>query len=218
MKKNISELVTQNKGITALIVIGVILLIWGVATYNGLVTSEQKVESTWSEVESAYQRRADLIPNLVATVKGYAKHEAETLEAVVRERANATNVKIDLSNATPEDLQKYQAAQGEIGNALSRLIAVSESYPDLKASDNFKDLQRELAGTENRINTARRDFIEAAKEYNTKCKRFPTNLLASMFGFEEKPYFKAQEGADKAPKVDFETSEPAAAPAVTTNN
>ena len=185
----------------------VVLALWAVPKYNGLVKSQQSVESQWGNVENVYQRRADLIPNLVETVKGYAKHEQETLEGVIEARANATKVTIDPKNMTPEDLQKYQAAQGDVTNALSRLIAVSESYPDLKANQNFLELQNQLEGTENRIAVERNKFNEVAKEYNTKRRTFPTNIIAGIFNFDEKPYFKAQEGADVAPKVDFGTSE-----------
>lgn len=194
-------------GLGVLIVAALALIVWGVSIYNGLVKDQESVETAWADVESSYQRRADLIPNLVETVKGYAKHEQETLEGVIEARANATKVTIDGSNMTPEDLQKYQAAQGDVTNALSRLIAVSEAYPDLKANENFKDLQTQLEGTENRINKARNDFNEVAKKYNTKRRTFPTSIIASIFGFGDKPYFQAQEGADKAPKVDFGTSE-----------
>ena len=200
----------MKKGCIGLIVLGVIALAlfgWVKNGYNGLVKDQESVETAWAQVESQYQRRADLIPNLVETVKGYAKHEQETLEGVIEARANATKVTIDPTNMTPEDLQKYQAAQGDVANALSRLIAVSESYPDLKANENFIDLQKQLEGTENRINKARNDFNEVAREYNTKRRTFPTNILAGIFNFGEKPYFQAQEGADKAPKVDFGTSE-----------
>jgi len=200
----------MKKGCIGLIVLGVIALAlfgWVKNGYNGLVKDQESVETAWAQVESQYQRRADLIPNLVETVKGYAKHEQETLEGVIEARANATKVTIDPTNMTPEDLQKYQAAQGDVANALSRLIAVSESYPDLKANENFRDLQKQLEGTENRINKARNDFNEVAREYNTKRRTFPTNILAGIFNFGEKPYFQAQEGADKAPKVDFGTSE-----------
>lgn len=191
------------------LVVGVLVLcaLIAIPMYNGLVKSQESVETAWADVESSYQRRADLIPNLVETVKGYAKHEQETLEGVIKARANATKVTIDGANMTPEDLQKYQAAQGDVTNALSRLIAVSEAYPDLKANENFKDLQTQLEGTENRINKARNDFNEVAKQYNTKRRTFPTSIIASIFGFGDKPYFQAQEGADKAPKVDFGTSE-----------
>ena len=184
-----------------------VLALWAVPKYNGLVKSQQSVESQWGNVENVYQRRADLIPYLVETVKGYAKHEQETLEGVIEARANATKVTIDPTNMTPEDLQKYQAAQGDVTNALSKLIAVAEAYPDLKANQNFLELQSQLEGTENRITVERNKFNEVAKEYNTKRRTFPTNIIASIFSFGEKPYFKAQEGADVAPKVDFGTSE-----------
>ena len=200
----------MKKGCIALIVLGVIALAlfgWVKNSYNGLVKDQESVEKAWGNVESQYQRRADLIPNLVETVKGYAKHEAETFENVVNARANATKVTIDPTNMTPEDLKKYQAAQGEVGSALSKLIAVAENYPDLKANENFKDLQQQLESTENRINIARNDFNEEARAYNTNRRTFPTNIIASIFNFGEKPYFQAQEGADKAPKVDFGTSD-----------
>jgi len=194
-------------GLGVLIVVALVLIAWGVSIYNGLVNEQENVEKAWGNVENVYQRRADLIPNLVETVKGYAKHEQETLEGVIEARANATSIKIDPSNMTPEDLQKYQAAQGDVTNALSRLIAVSEAYPDLKANQNFLELQGQLEGTENRIAVERNKFNEAAQTYNTKRRTFPTSIIASIFGFGDKPYFQAQEGADKAPKVDFGTSE-----------
>ncbi|MBQ3731978.1 MAG: LemA family protein [Muribaculaceae bacterium] len=195
-------------GLGVLILVAIAAIAWGVSIYNGLVKDQESVEKAWGNVESQYQRRADLIPNLVETVKGYAQHEQETFEKVIEARANATSIKIDPSNITPEDLQKYQAAQGELTSALSRLIAVSEAYPDLKANKNFEQLQVQLEGTENRINKARADFNEEAQVYNTKRRSFPTNIIAGLFGFGDKPYFQAQEGADKAPKVDFGTSEP----------
>lgn len=200
----------MKKGCIGLIVLGIIALAlfgWVKNGYNGLVKQQENVEKAWGNVENQYQRRADLIPNLVETVKGYAKHEQETFENVINARANATKVTIDPTNMTPEDLKKYQAAQGEVGSALSRLIAVAENYPDLKANENFKELQSQLEGTENRITVARKDFNEAAQAYNTDRRTFPTNIIASIFNFGEKPYFQAQEGADKAPKVDFGTSE-----------
>ena len=200
----------MKKGCIGLIVLGVIALglyFWVKNGYNGLVKQQESVETAWAQVENQYQRRADLIPNLVETVKGYAKHEQETFEKVIEARANATKVTIDPTNMTPEDLQKYQAAQGDVTNALSKLIAVAEAYPDLKANENFKELQNQLEGTENRIAVERNKFNEVAKEYNTNRRTFPTNILAGLFGFGEKPYFQAQEGADKAPKVDFGTSE-----------
>ena len=200
----------MKKGLIGLIVLGVIALAlygWVKGTFNELVSSQETVEKAWADVENVYQRRADLIPNLVETVKGYAKHEQETLEGVIEARANATKVTIDPTNMTPEDLQKYQAAQGDVTNALSRLIAVAENYPDLKANQNFLELQSQLEGTENRITVERNKFNEAAREYNTKRRTFPTNIIAMIFNFDDKPYFQAQEGADKAPKVDFGTSE-----------
>ena len=200
----------MKKGCIGLIVLGVIALAlfgWVKNSYNGLVADQESVETAWAQVENVYQRRADLIPNLVETVKGYAKHEQETLEGVIEARANATKVTIDPTNMTPEDLQKYQAAQGDVTNALSKLIAVAEAYPDLKANQNFLELQSQLEGTENRITVERNKFNEAAQTYNTKRRTFPTNIIAGIFGFGDKPYFQAQEGADKAPKVDFGTSE-----------
>ena len=194
-------------GLAVLIFVAIVAIVWGVSIYNGLVKEQENVEKAWGNVENVYQRRADLIPNLVETVKGYAKHEQETLEGVIEARANATKVTIDPKNMTPEDLQKYQAAQGDVTNALSRLIAVAEAYPDLKANQNFLELQSQLEGTENRITVERNKFNEAAQTYNTKRRTFPTNIFAGIFGFGDKPYFQAQEGADKAPKVDFGTSE-----------
>ena len=199
----------MKKGCIGLVVLGIIALAlfgWVKNGYNGLVKDQESVETAWAQVENVYQRRADLIPNLVETVKGYAKHEQETLEGVIEARANATKVTIDPKNMTPEDLQKYQAAQGDVTNALSRLIAVSEAYPDLKANQNFLELQNQLEGTENRITVERNKFNETAREYNTKRRTFPTNIIAAIFNFGEKPYFKAQEGADQAPKVDFGTN------------
>jgi LemA protein len=176
---------------------------WLVGAYNGMVTSEEEVDTAWSQVENVYQRRADLIPNLVNTVKGYAPHESETLEGVVNARAKATQVTVDAENLTPEQLQKFNEAQGELSSALGRLLAVTEAYPDLKANQNFLELQAQLEGTENRIATERMKFNETAKGYNTLIRQFPKNIIASVFGFDKKPYFEAQEGADKAPAVQF---------------
>lgn len=187
--------------VIAAIVVAVAL--WAVAGYNSLVNADEAVSTAWSNVENQYQRRADLIPNLVNTVKGYAAHEKETLDAVVSARTRATQVTVDADNMTPEKLAEYQKVQGEVGAALSRLIAISESYPDLKANRNFLELQAQLEGTENRISVERRNFNEAAKKYNASIRRFPNNLLAGMFGFEKRPYFEAQEGAEKAPEVSF---------------
>ena len=178
-----------------------IVAIWAVKSYNNLVVAEESVTTEWANVESQYQRRADLIPNLVATVKGYAAHEQETLDAVVSARAKATQVTIDSENLTPEKLQEFQAAQGAVGSALGRLLAVAESYPDLKANQNFLDLQEQLEGTENRIQVARQKFNSTAQAYNTSIRRFPTNIVAGLFGFDKKAYFEAEAGAEKAPKV-----------------
>jgi LemA protein len=192
--------------ILALIIVIVVVAafsIWAVSAYNGLVSLDEKVSNQWAQVETQYQRRSDLIPNLVSTVKGYATHEQTTLEGVIAARSQATQVKIDPSNLTPEALAKYQKAQGEIGSALGRLLAISENYPDLKANQNFLELQAQLEGTENRINYARQQFNDMAREYNTAIRRFPKNIFASLFGFTKRPYFEAQAGADVAPKVEF---------------
>ncbi len=180
-----------------------IIILWGVGVYNSLVSAEEQVESAWAQVENQYQRRADLVPNLVATVKGYAAHEQETLEGVIEARAKATQITIDPTNATADQLAAFQAAQGELSQALGRLLAVAESYPDLKANENFRDLQQQLEGTENRIAVARQLFNDEARNFNTKVRRFPNNIIASMCGFEKKPYFEAEEGARTAPKVEF---------------
>ena len=164
---------------------------------------DEGVQNKWADVETQYQRRADLIPNLVNTVKGYAAHEKETLEGVVKARSEATSVKVDPENMTAEQMAQYQKAQNGVSSALSKLLLVVEKYPDLKANQNFLELQSQLEGTENRITVARRDFNGAAKEYNTAIRKFPKNILAGMFGFEKKAYFEAQEGAEKAPEVQF---------------
>lgn len=171
--------------------------------YNSLVEKQQEVDQSWAQVENQYQRRADLIPNLVNTVKGYATHESETLEKVVEARAKATSITIDADNLTEENLAKYQQAQSELSGALKSLLAVTEAYPDLKANENFMNLQTQLEGTENRISTERMRYTEAVKEYNTAIKKFPTNIYAGWFGFEAKPQFKADAGAEKAPEVKF---------------
>ena len=179
-----------------------LLLVMMIAgSYNGMVSSRESVNTAWSKVESQYQRRSDLIPNLVNTVKGAANFEQETLTKVVEARAKATQIKVDANN--PDDIAKFQQAQSEVSSSLSRLLAVAENYPQLKATENFRDLQSQLEGTENRITVARNDFNDAAKSYNTKVKSFPTNLLAGMFGFKERPYFESDVGANKAPSVDF---------------
>lgn len=179
------------------------IVFWGIGRYNALVTAEENVETAWAQVENQYQRRADLIPNLVATVKGYAAHESETLEAVVSARAKATAVTIDPANVTPEQLTAFQQAQGELGAALGRLMAIAEAYPDLKANTNFRDLQQQLEGTENRITVARNTFNEQARTFNVLVRRFPSNIIANICGFEKKAYFEAEAGAEHAPVVEF---------------
>ncbi|MDI9613822.1 MAG: LemA family protein [Acidobacteriota bacterium] len=192
-------------GCLAIIVIGAVILgfaAWGV--YNGLVTDQQKVEAQWAQVENVYQRRADLVPNLVATVKGYAGHESEVLQAVTESRAKVGSMQMTPEMLSdPAALQQYQEAQAGLGSALSRLMLVVERYPDLKANQNFLELQSQLEGTENRITVERMRFNEAAQAYNTRVLRFPGNLFARFFGFGEKAYFQSAPGSDKAPVVDF---------------
>ena len=194
------------KKTTSIIVILAVLaaiVLWFVGKYNAMVTAEENVETSWAQVENQYQRRSDLIPNLVATVKGYAEHESQVFESVVEARAKATQITIDPTNASPEQLAAFQNAQGELSQALGRLLAVAENYPDLKANENFRDLQSQLEGTENRIAVARNAFNEAGMQFNVLIRKFPNNIVAGMFGFEKKPYFEAEDGADKAPKVEF---------------
>ena len=188
------------------IVVAVVVIasfVWVKNVYNKLVSADENAQSMWSQVENVYQRRADLIPNLVATVKGYAAHESETLENVVAARARATQVTVDPSDLTSESVAKFNEAQGELSTALGRLLLIQENYPDLKANENFRDLQAQLEGTENRIATERMKFNQAVKEYNTNIRRFPSNIIASVFGFEKKGYFEAQAGSETAPKVEF---------------
>ncbi len=190
--------------ILIVVVVALALLVFrGCSGYNNLVTLREQVNSDWANVENVYQRRADLIPNLVSTVKGYAAHEQETFEKVVNARANATSIKIDAANMTEADLKRFQAAQGEMSSALSRLIAVAENYPDLKANQNFLELQAQLEGTENRIAVERRNFNITAQKYNTAIKTFPSVIFAGWFGFKERPYFEAETGAQEAPVVEF---------------
>lgn len=193
----------MKKSTIIILAVVAIVAIWGITGYNGMVKAEEAVSTAWSNVENQYQRRADLIPNLVNTVKGYAAHEKETLDAVISARTRATQVTVDADNLTPEKLQEFQKAQGEVGSALGRLLAITEAYPELKANQNFLELQAQLEGTENRISVERRNFNDAAKSYNTSIRTFPRNLLAGMFGFKKRPYFEAQEGAEKAPEVQF---------------
>ena len=184
------------------IILGGIVL-WGISAYNGMIGKEQNANEAWANVESAYQRRMDLIPNLVNTVKGYADFEQETLTKVIEARASATQVKIDPSRITPEQFAQFQQAQAGLGGALSRLLAVAEGYPNLKANQNFLELQAQLEGTENRINVSRNRYNETVREFNGAIKRFPGNLIAGITGFEARSFFEAQEGADKAPEVKF---------------
>ena len=184
----------KNKVVWIIIAIVAILFFWVKGVYNNMVTQDEGVKTAWSQVENQYQRRMDLIPNLVNTVKGYAAHEKETLEGVVNARAEATKTTIDPSNLTEESLKKFQSAQGELGNALSRLMLVLERYPDLKANQNFMELQAQLE---------RKRFNEVAQSYNTYIRQFPNNILSGMFGFQSKAYFAAESGAEKAPKVEF---------------
>ena len=176
---------------------------WGIKVYNHIVELEQGVVSQWGNVETQYQRRADLIPNFVNTVKGAAAFEQETLTQVIEARAKATQVTLDPANMTAENMQEFQAAQGEVSSALSRLMVVVERYPELKATQNFRDLQVELEGTENRISVERRNFNEKAREFNTYIKQFPRSIIAGIKGFSERPYFESMEGAETAPQVQF---------------
>ena len=184
----------MKKSTIIVIVVIVLIAIWGITSYNGMVKMDESVSTAWSNVENQYQRRSDLIPNLVNTVKGYASHEKETFQAVVDARSKATQMQISADDLTPEKMQAYQKAQGEVGSALSRLLAITEAYPDLQA---------QLEGTENRISVERKRFNDTARAYNTAIRTFPRNLLAGMFGFDKRPYFESEEGADKAPKVEF---------------
>ena len=193
----------KNKGWIIAGVVILALVLWGVSGYNSLVGMDEEVNGRWANVETQYQRRSDLLPNLVSTVKGYAAHEKSTLEAVMAARSQATQVKIDPSNCTPPQLAAYQKAQGDVTTALGKLLAISENYPQLKANENFLELQSQLEGTENRINVARKDFNDAAKKFNMSIRRFPKSIIASMCGFEKRSYFEAEAGADKAPKVEF---------------
>lgn len=207
------KIVTLNKetimekkklSVTAIVLIVLaVIVVWGIGAYNSLVKNEEGVKSAWSQVENVYQRRADLIPNLVATVKGYATHESATLEGVVEARAKATQMTVNVDDLSEEKIAEFQKAQGELGSALGRLMAITEAYPDLKANENFRDLQAQLEGTENRIAVERKAYNQVAQEYNTSIRVFPRNIIASVFGFKVKGYFEAEEGAQTAPKVEF---------------
>lgn len=193
----------MKKANIIIIAVVALIVIWGISGYNGLVTMDENVSGQWSNVETQYQRRADLIPNLVSTVKGYALHEKETLEGVIQARSAATQIKVDADELTPEKLAEYQKVQGAVTSALGKLLAITENYPDLKANQNFLELQAQLEGTENRINVARTNFNNAAKEFNTSIRRFPKSIIAGLFGFSKRAYFEAAEGTEQAPQVQF---------------
>lgn len=193
----------KNRSLIICGIIVAVLAFWGIGKYNAMAMAQENVEKSWADVETQYQRRSDLVPNLVNTVKGYAEHEKSTLEAVVNARTKATQMTIDPSNATPEQIAAYQQAQGELGQALGRLIAITENYPDLKANTNFQELMSQLEGTENRIAVARSKFNDEARGFNKLIVVFPGNLVAKFAGFEKKAYFEAEAGAKEAPKVEF---------------
>jgi LemA protein len=196
----------KSSTIITFYVLGLLLifLFWGCNGYNGLVKQDEVVKNAWNNVQSDYQRRADLIPNLVNTVKGEANFEQTTLQNVIEARSKATQMKVDPENLTPEKIKEFQAAQGQLSQALGRLLMITENYPNLKANEAFRNLQTQLEGTENRIKVARNDFNAAVKDYNVKVRSFPMNLLAGMFGFSQKEGFTAEQGSEKAPEVKFE--------------
>ena len=193
----------KNKKMWIILGVVAVVVIWLISGYNGLVEKQEELNKAWSNVENVYQRRSDLIPNLVNTVKGYATHEEETLQAVTDARTKATSINIDPATATPEQMEAFFAAQQQVGTSLGRLIAVAENYPDLKANQNFLELQAQLEGTENRIAVERRNYNAAVKEYNTHMRKFPKNIIAGIFGFERAANWEAQEGAEVAPVVEF---------------
>lgn len=193
----------MKKSTIIILVILAVILLWGVTAYNNLVSKEENVNQQWSNVETQYQRRADLIPNLVSTVKGYASHESETLQGVVEARSKATQITVSGSDLTPEKMAEYQKAQGAVSSALGKLLAIAENYPDLKANQNFLELQAQLEGSDNRISVARINYNNAAKDFNTTIRRFPNNILAGICGFDKCTYFEAAEGAEQVPQVEF---------------
>ena len=203
MENNVSKAGGFSKSTIIIGVVVAVLVIWSISAYNGMVNVEEQATTEWAKVQSAYQRRADLIPNLVEVVKGYASHEKETLEGVVNARAKATSIQVNADDLTPEKLEQFQKAQGELSQALGKLLAVQESYPDLKANENFMDLQKQLEGTENRINEARNSFNTAVQNYNMKIRRFPNSLLAGIFGFDKMEKFEADAAAQNAQTVKF---------------
>ena len=194
----------QNKTLWIVLAVVAVLLIAGVTSYNGLVNKDEMVNNAWANVQAQYQRRADLIPNLAKTVQAYAKHERETMEEVVKARAAASQVKLDADNLTPEKMKAFQEAQGQLSQALGKLMVVVEKYPDLKASENFRSLQVQLEGTENRINEARQKYNDAVQTYNKDVSTFPNVIFAGMFGFEKMEKFEAATGAEKAPELNFD--------------
>lgn len=203
MSNNATKTGGMSKNTMIIGAVVAVLVLWAISAYNGMVKVEEDATTAWAKVQSAYQRRADLIPNLVEVVKGYASHEKETLEGVINARAKATQITVDPNNLTPEKLQEFQAAQGELSQALGRLMVVQEQYPELKANENFKDLQTQLEGTENRINEERNKFNDAAQTYNVKIRKFPNSLLAGIFGFDKMAKFEADAEAQKSPDVKF---------------
>ena len=193
----------KNKSLVAIIAVIAVVVLWGISAYNGMVGKEEEATTAMANLQSTYQRRYDLIPNLVEVVKGYAAHEKETLEGVVAARSKATQITLDPEQMTPEKMKQFQAAQSELSSAIGRLIAIQENYPDLKANENFRELQVQLESTENRINEARNRYNIAVQEYNLTIRRFPNAMLAGMFGFEKMSKFEAETGAENAPKVKF---------------
>ena len=193
----------MNRNLLIVVGILVVVFLFGGCGYNSMVKLDEKVSGQWAQVENVYQRRADLIPNLVNTVKGYANFEKDVLTSVTEARAKATSVNVDPSKLTPESIQQFQAAQGQLTSALSKLLVVVEKYPDLKANQNFLELQAQLEGTENRITVERNKFNTVTQEYNTKIRSFPNNITAGLFGFSKKGYFEAEKGSEKAPEVQF---------------
>lgn len=192
------------KNLIIAIVVVVLIAMIGGCSYNGMVKSDENVKGKWGQVETQYQRRSDLIPNLVSTVKGEANFEKSTITEVTEARAKATSIQVDPTKLTPETIEKYQQAQGQLSTALGRLLVASENYPNLKANEAFRNLQAQLEGTENRISFARKDFNDAVQAYNGKVRSFPTNIMAGVFGFAAKGYFQSEAGSDKAPKVQFD--------------
>lgn len=195
----------MSRGLIIFVVVAALLGMYGCSSYNGLVDKDTNVDKYWSQVQTQYQRRADLIPNLVRTVQGVANFEKSTLQSVIEARASATSIKLSADQLTPENIQKFQAAQDQLGGSLSRLLAVSENYPQLRATQNFSELQAQLEGTENRIAVARNDFNTAATDYNKSVRSFPNNIFAGIFGFARKGLFEASAAAQSAPTVDFGT-------------